>query len=876
MDSNQTTLSLFQDFVFSAQKINNFPFIVFDSSFIICDSNEKFWKEVRISDSDLQAFHITNYKQNIPFVECLKKVAIDGLCVFSGTLFLSNAQYYEFDKCVCVLNSLQNGDYRIVCVFTTGIRPIQDINFSLDTFKKHDKKQPSLPAISIHASDGRLVYLSESIQQLLGYTYDELIQGNPYTPVYPDDRNLVKDTLHKLESGEKSVITRYRMLHKDGQIIEVETSSYKIDDIDKKTSNIVNVTIDITGHSEMQERLNQSEEKYHKLIMSMPVGIVLIDPKGFLLEVNDALRKMMGLEMQATLPDFNFLSYKPMQESGAAENFLQCLKTRQIVNGEIDYAIHGPSSRQVYLKYSFIPFFNHDGHIKAVIGNVLDLSDLREAELENKRQAEFLNLVVNSMNSPFFVKDENHKWVILNDAFLKLVGRKREEIIGKSDFDIFPENQAKVFWEMDNKVITEGSSSNEEDITNFDSTIRKLLTYKNLYHEKSTGKKYIVGFSYDITELKKVENELRRSVQKYQLLFENASDLILVIDLDGKIIDANKKALSYIGQSKDSLLGMQIKEYVHVDDLPKLEIVKEKIFQGSEIAPIEIRAYNAEGKQFAYEVKVSLVYEDNAIAGFQAIFSDITQRYEANRKLEKYTYELKELNATKDKFFSIIAHDLRSPYSSIIGFAELLIEEMDTMTKSEVVDYVKIIRNSAKNSFNLLENLLTWSRLEMDRLPCEPTNENLKDSVNEVLSVLYSLSLRKRISIENFIASEIQVFADKNMLNTILHNLIMNAIKFTPIDGKISITAKIGIKENSKWAYISICDTGVGMDAKTIEEVLSSPRPASRLGTEREPGTGLGLILTREMVERHGGKITIQSEINKGSVFTFMIPVTSI
>jgi len=263
-------------------------------------------------------------------------------------------------------------------------------------------------------------------------------------------------------------------------------------------------------------------------------------------------------------------------------------------------------------------------------------------------------------------------------------------------------------------------------------------------------------------------------------------------------------------------------------------------------------------------------------AGFQCVFSDVTIRKEASLKLEKYNASLLELNRTKDKFFSIIAHDLRNPYSSMLGFAEMLLEDLDELSKDEIRDSLKIIHSSAKNSLNLLENLLAWSRLQTGHMPFNPVAVDLFTIVDEVVNVLFSIAYRKKIDITNLVEPDIiLLFADKNMLITILNNLVMNAIKFTHANGKVIIYAKPGISDpetGKEFIEISVSDTGIGMDSDTSESLFTSNRLISSPGTEREQGTGMGLLLTREMVEKHGGKITVESSPGKGSVFSFLIP----
>lgn len=868
-------MKISNDIMFSAQKFDIFPCLLLDETYSISEINDCFLTHVSPSSLELKSVRLTDFAFNSAFIDLLNKVVLEGAGVFSGSVYLSNSLSFEVTDCICLLNKskIEGNADSILCVFTNQLKYVtipkpllveKEINYNLPVW---------LPTITIHTDDGRLVYISESVRQLLGYTYSELPFKQPNELVFAEDRQLVEDALMKLNSGLNTIAVKYRMLRKDGAIIWVETTSYRIEDLNKQSSYIVNITHNLTEYNEFQLRLKHSEERYHKLVMNLPVGVVLIDLFGNILEANFALRQLMQVVNDSAISGYNILCNHAMVENGVAECFKRCIATKEVSSGEIDRFLVEGHYVNVFWRYSFIPQLDSDGNIIVVIGNVLNLTDLHEAEIENKRQADFLSKVVNSTSTIFFVKDENHKWVHLNNAFIDAVGLSRDELIGKSDYDIFPAEQAKLFWEKDDEVFEKGQSTMEVNFTGSNSKVYNLMSYRNLYIDPYSNKKYIVGFAYNISDIKKAEDDLKASVEKYQQLFDNANDLILTMDIEGRITNANKKALKYFKLTLQEIQGLKIENYIYEADYKKLESAKEELLSGNLIKSVEIRAHNHEDKTFVYEVKLSLIYDNQVVSGYQSIFSDITQRYEANRKLEKYTIELKELNETKDKFFSIIAHDLRSPYSSIIGFAELILEDYDNMIKSEILDYIKIIKNSAKNSLNLLENLLTWSRLKTNRMPFTPEYVELAVIADEVISVLQSLAFRKNITIDTEIDKAQKVFGDKNMINSILHNLIMNSIKFTPLGGKIKIQVYPELLDSIEFVRVSVSDTGIGMDEKQINEVLTSPRPASRVGTDREPGTGLGLILIREMAERHGGTIKIESNIGKGSVFSFLLPL---
>lgn len=240
-----------------------------------------------------------------------------------------------------------------------------------------------------------------------------------------------------------------------------------------------------------------------------------------------------------------------------------------------------------------------------------------------------------------------------------------------------------------------------------------------------------------------------------------------------------------------------------------------------------------------------------------------------NAEIELKNNTLEELNATKDKFFSIIAHDLKNSFNGILGASKLLVSSPGKFNHEETMDYVDMIHTSSQNAYKLLENLLEWSMSQTGRIDYKPQEIELKKIVTENANIWGDQARAKNISIGSDIPGRIIVFADKNMLNTILRNLVTNAIKFTPRGGTITITA--ALKNNE--VEIAVCDTGIGMNESTKNKLFRINEKTSIPGTEQEPGTGLGLILCKEFVEKHDGKIWVESELGKGSEFKFALPL---
>jgi len=248
--------------------------------------------------------------------------------------------------------------------------------------------------------------------------------------------------------------------------------------------------------------------------------------------------------------------------------------------------------------------------------------------------------------------------------------------------------------------------------------------------------------------------------------------------------------------------------------------------------------------------------------------AELLARVKTHLALQRAKEELKELNATKDKFFSIIAHDLRSPFTPLIGFTEVIIEDIDRYSKDDIKKIVGELKTSAETVFALLENLLAWSRLQRGIMEYAPKDTALEEIVAYNVFLFQPGADQKQITLRNLVQENTTVYADYNMISTVMRNLISNALKFTETDGTIEVSAK----KDEQSVVIAVSDTGTGMSNKVVSELFRIDVKYSNIGTAGEKGTGLGLILCKELVEKNGGKIWVESEVGKGSTFRFTLP----
>lgn len=358
----------------------------------------------------------------------------------------------------------------------------------------------------------------------------------------------------------------------------------------------------------------------------------------------------------------------------------------------------------------------------------------------------------------------------------------------------------------------------------------------------------------------------------FRLGFENANIGMCLVDLKGNLFKVNSQMASIFGYSTDELEQMNVNEIAHSDSkVVSPEFIKNSTTGTISQTEFEKSYFHKNGSIICCLVRSSLIKdENNNPLFFISHIQDITDKKIAENVLFEQKEELQKLNSEKDKFFSIIAHDLINPFNSIINFSNLLEGHVKNKENEEIEEISKIIHRSSNRMMNLLVNLMEWSQSKTGRMEFVPTHFEMEDLINDAILLFDETAKQKNISILKSIKLSKPILADRNMLFTVVRNLISNAIKYSNIYGIINIT----VEENKGVLDVSVSDNGVGMEYERIQKLFQLNEIYSTLGTEREKGTGLGLILCKEFIEKHNGKIWVESTINKGSVINFSIPIS--
>lgn len=377
----------------------------------------------------------------------------------------------------------------------------------------------------------------------------------------------------------------------------------------------------------------------------------------------------------------------------------------------------------------------------------------------------------------------------------------------------------------------------------------------------------------ELISCKQAKQDLKEREESFISMYENSPVAISIIEQDTTMSMVNNEYCKLSGYSKEEAIGMSWTRQVTSADL---DIFKEFYLRTKNDNPYDIPykhefAFYKKNGELRYAILLVVNLSNNKK---MASFVDVTEQKKVEQALQESERKLRESNQTKDKFFCIIAHDLRSPFNSILGLSDILYNDFDKYNSEDKKKFIGLMYKSINRVYKLLDNLLIWSLSQRGKIVFNPEEINLYLLSLETIEFLNQAAEDKSIKILYQTHEDICINADKQMLSIIIRNLISNAIKFTPKEGEINIIARlISDKNNNETVEITISDNGIGIPCKVLTKLFDIGCDISTKGTDNETGTGLGLVLCKEFVEKHGGKIWVKSEVGKGSDFKFTLPL---
>ena len=500
----------------------------------------------------------------------------------------------------------------------------------------------------------------------------------------------------------------------------------------------------------------------------------------------------------------------------------------------------------------------------------IHLLDLHETLKEKNI---FLNTIINTIPVPFFFVNNDDIYLECNDEFAKVFGLERQDFIGKKMGISSSMSQIKLYNEMDEKLRREKKMQvYETSLVNHEGSIRNVIFFKNVFHDKFGEVAGILGSFIDLTEAKQYEE----SISKINTLLSSVMNspykiYIASIDRNYKYTSFNDNYVKAIQRHRNIDLEIgayYLDNYPDPEDKEKHRVILDKVIRGE--LHTGFKEYNFDNKVEIIEFFYCPIYDDRqSIVGMTIYSVDVTDKMLAQRDLQNSKAELISANKTKDQFFSIIAHDLRSLLGNIRSVLEFISANEDSLSEEGKNDFIKELHLEANETFNLLENLLLWYRSQRNGIIINPTNVKITRIVGRILKLYYKMAQRKNIQISSDIEPDLVGHFDYNAIETVIRNLLNNSLKFTPTGGKISISASK--KDNQ--VYLIVSDTGIGIAKDRLSTIFRMDETYTLNHSHESTGSGLDLILSHDFIEKNGGEISVKSTIGSGTTFTVILPI---
>jgi PAS domain S-box-containing protein len=706
--------------------------------------------------------------------------------------------------------------------------------------------------------------------------------------VIPEYREMIAEkTQQALLSDKNSYNVDYEIIRKDNKRRIIHEEAVIERDEKGNPIQMTGIIQDVTEQRKAEQALKASEKNFRLLFENSPLGIYVANRHGKILEVNQSALNILGSPSVEATKQINVLKFPPLVKNGYADALQKCIKSEKPITLEICYK--SKWGKESYLFSYIIPLKEEPGKAMKIYTVMEDITERKNAEqaLKNseekyKQLSHQFRLMSDNIPDLVWAKDLDCNFTFVNKALCQrlLIAKDTNEPIGKKDMyfaarqrNLHPERKdwhtfGEICVNSDEIVLKNKKPQRFDEYGNVEGEFLFLDVYKAPIFDETGNIIGTVGHGRIVTKEKEIEKKLTESENRLRALSEATYEAIFISD-KGICIETNEAASRLFGYKYEELIGIFGTAVIAPESK---EFVKQNMLSGYE-KPYDAIALRKDGTKFPAEFLGRMFkYKDRKVR-ITAV-RDITERKKAEQELKEKEAKLEKSNKTKDKFFSIIAHDLKAPFNTLLGFSNLLYENFDDYSKEEQKEFLNIIRNGINSSYKLLENLLVWSRSQRGAIKFKPEKINLHLLTNEIQKLLNQSILKKSILFENKIAGKFYVYADKDMLSTIIRNLLSNAIKFTPKGGNITLVSRLKKTiKSQEYVEISVKDSGVGISEQMQSKLFDIGEAISTRGTENEKGTGLGLILCKEFVEKHNGEIWVESKVGKGTTFYFSIPI---
>jgi len=644
-----------------------------------------------------------------------------------------------------------------------------------------------------------------------------------------------------------------------------------------KSFNKLKLQLQIAEQQKVTKQLDESRENLSMTLHSIGDGVISTDINGLIVNMNPVAEKLCGWDLadakgKVLTKVFNIINEETRET--AADPVKKVLESGETVELENHTVLISCNGEEYQIADSAAPIRDKQGNTTGVVLVFSDVTEKYIAQKKLEESEEKYRQAFQTSSDSININRRDGTYIDVNDGFTNLTGYTQEDVAGKLSTEIniwvIPEDYEKLAMGLRERGFVKNI---ESKFRCKDGSLKTAIISANII--VLNNEPHILTIARDITVRKQMEELILKSKQQYDNLVSNIPVGVYVLHTKPE----GTFALDYVSPRMAEMLDLSIESLIanvdtifkaiHPDDSEGFARLNQEGIQ-------QKRPFDWKGRIVIKGVARWMHFRsrpqelENGDTLWHGLIVDITERMLAEEEIKHQNGELIKLNAEKDKFFSIIAHDLRSPFNSFLGLTQIMAEELPTLTMAEVQNIAVSMSKSATNLYRLLENLLEWSQIQNGAFPFNPEVIPLRMVAGGCIDMIHEAAKNKDLEIANDIDVGIHVYADRNMIQTIVRNLVSNAVKFTPKSGKVYLSAKAS---DNQCVEIAVNDSGIGMSQLLIDNLFRIDVETNRLGTDSEPSAGLGLLLCKEFVEKQGGKIWVESEVGKGSTFYFSIPM---
>lgn len=757
-------------------------------------------------------------------------------------------------------------------IFHEGLcRDITDRKKADEELRKKEQQQSlileSLPIVfytSKTNSSLATTWISEQVTRITGYEPDEFLKDSMFwaKQIHPED---YKSTVDEYSTVFKKGFAKaeYRWKCKDGSYRWFSDYLGIHYNEKEKPQEAIGFWIDITENKKSEIALIESEERYRKLVEHSPDGI-FIHSEGVIKYINPSGIKIVGAATSCDIIGKSALEFVNPDKKHLISNKFKDLLKNNIPTSAIEEKLLKVDGSMIDVEVSGIPLIYEGKPALQVIFH--DISGRKKTERDLKEQHNLLRTILDNSPDMIYYKDHQSVFRAANKSVASFMGTNHYDLLGKTDFDFYSPDLANQFYKDEKNIIDNGEMIVNKEELRLKKNGEKtwiLTTKVPLFHDsgKVSG---IVGISRDITERKLAEEKLKKSYKNWNKTFNSILDGIALFDHNQRVLQCNKSYLDIINKTQEETIGKHCYYNVHDTECP----VNGCVFTKMQISKKRETMETIINGSYC-EILVDPIFDaDNKISGAVHIITDITHRKKIENALQEAKERAEEANRLKTNFLANMSHELRTPMTGILGFAEILYENLKD---EEDKHKAEIILKGGHRLMNTLNLILDLSRIEADKTEVKMKTSNISALVKNSVKLFEVFAYDKNIGLSVFSGSNIMANIDEQLFEQVISNLVKNAITYTE-KGFVKIEVKKIMEDSHFYVSVSVKDTGIGIPEHLLDIIFEPFRQVSEGRSREFEGTGLGLTLSKKYVELMKGKISVTSEIGRGSTFTVKFP----